>query len=273
MARRLAVVPTPGRLARVAAEHIADLASHAIAERGRFVVALSGGSTPRPTYRLLAQDRGMLAIDWSRVHVLWGDERCVPPDHPDSNYRMARRALLDHVRVPASQVHRVKGELPPQEAAAAYRAELAAVLGDLGDRVDPPSHCGWGTRREQAVPGERAGRFDLILLGLGSDGHTASLFPGTPAVAERRRDVVPVYVERLEAWRVTLTLPIINDARRVIFLVSGRRKADVLARVHAGGSTGEDAKAAEQLPAGLVQPTEGTLTWLVDRDAAAALSP
>ncbi len=259
----LTVVPTPERLAWVAAERIADLASRAIAKRGRFVVALSGGSTPRPTYRLLAQDRGPLAIDWSRVQIFWGDERCVPPDHPDSNYRMARRALLDHVQVPAAQVHRVKGELPPQEAAAAYRAELG----------DAASHRGWGTSREQVVPGERARTFDLILLGLGSDGHTASLFPGTAAVAERRRDVIAVYAERLDSWRVTLTLPIINDARHVIFLVSGRRKADALARVHAGGSTGEGDKASEQLPAKLVRPTEGTLTWLVDRDAAAALSP
>ena len=239
----LTVVHSAERLARVAAERIAHLASSATAEGERFVLALSGGSTPRPTYRLLARQRQGLTVDWSRVEVFWGDERCVPPDHPDSNYRMARQALLDHVQIPAGQVHRIQGELPPPEAAAAYRAELQAVLGDHRQR-----------------------RFDLMLLGLGADGHTASLFPGTPAVQEQCRDVVAVHVQKghgrpSDAWRVTLTLPVINDARHVIFLVSGERKADALARVHAG----------EPLPAGLVQPTEGTLTWLVDRDAAAAL--
>jgi 6-phosphogluconolactonase len=256
--RGLTVVPDPECLAQVAAERIAGLASSAMAERGRFVVALSGGSTPRPTYRLLAKQKGGerhpggLVIDWSRVEVFWGDERCVPPDHPDSNYRMARRELLARVQIPTDQVHRIKGELPPHEAAATYRADLEAVLGVKWDR-----HTKMRTRLA------RHGRFDLVLLGLGRDGHTASLFPGTPAVEERRQGAVAVYVEKLDAWRVTLTLPIINEARQVVFLVSGAKKADTLARVHAG----------ERLPAALVQPTEGTLAWLVDRDAAAALPP
>jgi 6-phosphogluconolactonase len=234
---KLVILPDAERLTREAARRFVALASAAIAARGRFVVALSGGSTPRPTYHLLGNETALPTVDWSRVEVLWGDERCVPPDHPDSNYRMAREALLDRVRVPTGQVHRIKGERPPQEAAAAYRKELRTVLGEKG-------------------------RFDLILLGLGADGHTASLFPGTTAVEERARSVVPVYVERLEAWRVTLTLPILNSARHVIFLVSGAGKADVLARVRQG----------ERLPAGMVEPAEGTLTWLADRDAAARLA-
>jgi 6-phosphogluconolactonase len=232
----LIVVSGAERLAETAADRMTALASEAIAERGRFVLALSGGSTPRPVYRLLAQGGRSLAIDWPRVELFWGDERCVPPDHPNSNYRMARRALLDGVGIPASNVHRIRGELPPQEAAAAYRSELKAVLGQTG-------------------------RFDLILLGLGSDGHTASLFPGTRAVEEQQQNVVAAYVEKLATWRITLTLPVINKARHVLFLVRGDGKAEALARVQGG----------EQLPAGLVQPGEGTLTWIVDRDAAVAL--
>jgi len=233
----LTIVSNAERLAEVAAERVVALASNAIAQRGRFIMALSGGSTPRPTYRLLAERRWSLMIDWSRVQLLWGDERCVPPEHPDSNYRMARQTLLDRVDIPASNVHRIQGERPPDEAAAAYRAELEAVLGPRG-------------------------RFDLILLGLGSDGHTASLFPETASIGEREQPVVAVYVDKLKAWRITLTYPVINDAHHVIVLVSGERKANALARVQGG----------EELPAGLVQPAEGTLTWLVDQDAAALLA-
>lgn len=235
MSKRV-VLPDSERLAEVAARRIAALASAAIEDRGRFVVALSGGSTPRPTYRRLAQQGQALPLQWSRVEVFWGDERCVPPTHPDSNYRMARETLLDPVGIPAERVHRVRGEIPPAEGAAAYRREVAAVLGDQE-------------------------RFDLVLLGLGSDGHTASLFPGTTAVEERERSVVAVFVQKLASWRVTLTLPVINRARHVVFLVSGAQKADALARVQAG----------EPLPAALVRPGDGTLTWLVDQEAARAL--
>lgn len=149
---------------------------------------------------------------------------------------MARRNLLEPLDVSKDPVHRMRGELPPREGASAYRAELRRVLGPDG-------------------------RFDLILLGLGSDGHTASLFPGTKGLEERQRRAVAVYVETLEAWRITLTLRVINDARAVVFLVSGSAKADVLARVWEG----------EALPAGLVQPSQGSLTWLVDADAAELL--
>ncbi len=228
----IVVYPDAARLARAAAEHFVTLAREAIAARGQFVAALSGGSTPRAAYALLATDEFAGGVDWARAHLLWGDERCVPPDHPDSNYRMARQALLDKISILPENIHRMQGELPPDQAAALYQAELETVLGV-------------------------AGRFDLILLGMGADGHTASLFPGTTALQERERAVAAVYVERLPAWRLTLTLPVLNAARHVLFLVSGAEKAPTLARVHAG----------EPLPAGQVRPHQGELTWLVDRAA------
>jgi 6-phosphogluconolactonase len=232
---KVEIYPDAAALARAAAERFVAVAEQAIAERGQFVVALSGGSTPRATYERLAGEPLAARMEWSRVDVFWADERCVPPDHPDSNYRMARGALLDSVPIPAGNVHRVCGELPPDRAAAAYQAELETFLGTDG-------------------------RFDLVLLGMGTDGHTASIFPGTRALDERERAVIALYVERLRVWRVTLTLPIINAARHVLFLVSGAAKANALARVQAG----------EPLPAGQVQPCCGQLVWLVDRRAASA---
>jgi 6-phosphogluconolactonase len=234
----LEVYPDAATLARAAAERFVTLATEAVAAQGQFVVALAGGSTPQATYALLATEEWATRVDWSRVHVLWGDERCVPPGHAESNYRMAREALLDQVPIPADHVHRIRGELPPHQAATAYEAELRAVLG-------------------------AGGRFDLILLGMGADGHTASLFPNTTAVEEREQTVVAVYVERLQAWRVTLTLPAINDARHALFLVSGSTKADALSRVRAG----------EPLPAALVHPIQGHLIWLVDQDAQGDTTP
>ncbi len=226
------VHPDAASLARAAAEHFVTLAAEAMAARGRFVAALSGGSTPRATYERLAADEFAGRVEWARVHLFWGDERCVPPDHPDSNYGLARQALLDKISILPENIHRIQGELPPDQAAALYQAELESVLG-----LD--------------------GRFDLILLGMGADGHTASLFPGTAALQERQRAVVAVYVERLQAWRVTLTLPVLNAARNVVFLVSGAEKAPTLARLQAG----------EPLPAGQVRPRQGKLTWLVDQAA------
>ena len=233
---RLQVFSSAENLAQAAAARVTALASVAIAERSRFVVALSGGSTPRCTYRRLARRDALSRVAWSQFEVFWGDERCVPPDHPESNYRMAREALLDHVSVPDSQVHRIHGELPPSQAAAAYEAALEHVLGPRG--------C-----------------FDLVLLGLGSDGHTASLFPESSAIRERERSVVAVRVRKLDTWRITLTLPVINAARHVMFLVSGSEKAEVLAQL----------RASQGLPAALVNPSSGELTWMVDRKAAAGM--
>jgi 6-phosphogluconolactonase len=195
-----------------------------------FTVALAGGSTPRRLYEMLAQQPFTDQVPWPQVHVFWGDERCVPPDHADSNYRMAREAFLDRVSIPAENVHRIRGELDPQQAAARYAAELESILG----------------------PG---GRLDLVLLGMGSDGHTASLFSGSAALAERERRVVAAHVAKLGSWRVTLTLPMLNASAQVLFLVSGAGKAPALARIRAG----------ERLPAGLVRPTSGELAWLVDQ--------
>jgi 6-phosphogluconolactonase len=233
-------------LALAAAEHFVALAAEAIAARGRFTVALAGGSTPRAAYALLASDEFAArpstplrtGVDWARVHVFWGDERCVPPDHPDSNYRMAREALLDKIPILADNVHRVRGELPPDQAAAIYQAELEAVL-------------------------SASGRLDLILLGMGTDGHTASLFPGTVALEERELAVVAVYVERLQTWRVTLTLPAINTARQVLFLVTGAGKAETLQAVLEGPKG--------PYPAQRIRPTSGQLAWLVDTAAAGRL--
>ena len=232
--------PEAASLARAAAEHFVTLATAAIAARGQFVVALSGGSTPRTTYALLASDEFAARVDWPRVRVFWGDERCVPPDHPDSNYRMAREALLDKVPIPAENVHRMRGELPPDQAAAAYQAELEAVLG-------------------------AGGRFDLILLGMGANGHTASLFPGTAALHEQTRWAVAHYVDKLRAWRVTLTPVAINAAAHVISIVSGAGKAERLREVVTGPYQ------PDILPAQIVRPTDGRLLWLVDAAAAVHL--
>jgi 6-phosphogluconolactonase len=228
----LRIYPSSSELARAAAARFTASAREAIAERGRFVVALAGGSTPRPAYERLASEPFSRHIDWARVHVFWSDERCVPPDDPGSNYRMAREALLRRVPIPDQNVHRVRGEQLPDRAASSYQAELSSVL--KGDR------------------------FDLILLGMGADGHTASLFPGTSVLNERRALVRAVYPDPGRGWRVTLTLPVINAARQVLFLVVGAEKAAALAGMRAG----------RRLPAGRVRPADGELIWLVDRAAA-----
>ena len=230
------VYPDLSTLIGGAAACVADYASEAIAARGSFNVALSGGNTPRPVYQRLASAE----IDWTRVHVFFGDERCVPPRDARSNYHMARAALLDQVRIPAENVHRMRGEDPPEAAAEAYAIELRNALGE-------------------------GGRLDLVLLGLGHDGHTASLFPGLAAVTETRRTVMEAYVEFVGMWRLTLTPPTINAARRVVFLVSGDDKADVLRRVLQGP------RQPVVLPAQAIRPTEKPPLWLVDTAAAAKL--
>ncbi len=217
-----------------AADLVAQAAREAIAERGAFNVALSGGNTPRPVYQRLAS----VAIDWTHVHVFFGDERCVPPRDARSNYHMARVALLDHVAIPPENVHRMRGEDPPEQAADGYAGELRGALGD-------------------------GGRLDLVLLGLGHDAHTASLFPGLAAVTETRRAVMEAYVEFVGMWRLTLTPPTINAARRVVFLVSGEDKADVLHRVLQGPQQ------PIVLPAQAIRPIERPALWLIDAAAAA----
>ncbi|QYJ16255.1 6-phosphogluconolactonase [Rubrobacter xylanophilus DSM 9941] len=235
----LRVLEDPARLAAAAAREFAARAARAIRERGRFAVALAGGSTPRAAYELLARDYAD-GVDWGRVHFFFGDERPVPPDHADSNHRMAREALLS--RVPAGSVHRMRGELAPEEAARRYEEELRSFFA-----------------------GEEVPRFDLILLGLGEDGHTASLFPHTRALGETERLVVANPVERLGTVRITLTPPVINAARAVVFLVAGGGKADALREVLEGSAD------PRQYPAKLIRPGDGEPLWLVDRAAAASL--
>jgi len=248
------IVRDPETLARAGAEHFVALATAAIAARGRFAVALSGGETPRGTHAELARPPFLDQVDWPRVHVFWGDERCVPSDHPDSNYRMARETLLDRVPLPASNIHRMRGESEPHQAATEYEQELRAFFSDSGERA-PAGDAG------------EPPRFDLILLGLGEDGHTASLFPGTLALRERRRWVMAQHVGKLDAWRITLTPPVINAAADIMFLVSGPKKAETLRRVLADPAPAN----ADQLPARLVVPAAGRVVWLVDTPAAARL--
>lgn len=230
-------------LASGVAERITELARQAIAERGRFTIALAGGSTPRPIYQQLAQADN---IDWTWVTVFWGDERCVPPDHQESNFRMAQEALLAHVPIPAAQIFRMRGEDEPQAAAAAYTRDLMQVFGGDPQAGPPPEG------------------FDLILLGMGGDGHTASLFPGTPAVDEQVEWVVAQHIPAVDAWRLTLTYPVLNAARTVIFTVAG---ADKAARVQEILATQGQPDA---LPAARVRPV-GELIWALDASAAARL--
>ena len=233
------VYENPEGLAEAAAVEFAARAAEAIKERGRFTVALAGGSTPKATYDILARDYAG-RIDWSKVHVFFGDERSVPPDDDDSNYKMAREALLNHV--PVGSMHRMQGELPPDEAAEAYEEELRGFFGP-----------------------EELPRFDLILLGIGGDGHTASLFPETSALEVHDRLVVANPVLKLETTRITLTVPVINAAHAVYFLVAGEGKADALSHILGGDA---DPRA---YPASLIQPQEGP-TWMLDQQAASGLT-
>jgi 6-phosphogluconolactonase len=229
-------------LMRAAADRVVSLAERGIASRGRFDWALAGGSTPEALYRLLAAGDYASRIDWSKVHFFWGDERCVPPDHPDSNYRMARLALLDAVAPPPDNIHRMQGELSPELAAERYRSELERSFGADGEP-----------------------KLDLILLGMGSDGHTASLFPDTSGLEEMRRWVVANRIDRLGTTRLSLTLPVINAATHVVFLVAGADKAERLAQV-LSPPTGP-----HPLPAARVRPRGHAPEWFVDTAAAARL--
>ena len=212
---------------------------------GRFTVALAGGTTPKSVYARLAESAGDPGVPWAEMHFFWGDERHVPPDHPESNARMAREALLDRVPIAPSQIHRIKAEMTDaHEAAAGYEAELRAFF--------HLAASGWP-------------RFDFVLLGLGADGHTASLFPGTAALSEQERLVVATTVEKL-GERITLTAPVLNQARRVVGLVSGDNKAEAVAAVLEGS------RQPHRYPGQMVQPIDGELIWLLDRAAASKLS-
>ncbi len=244
-ARIIRIFPDVEALSKAAAAEFVRCAGEAIAARDRFTVALSGGSTPKRLYQLLTTESYRSQIDWDRVEIFWGDERCVPPDHKDSNYRMAREAMLAQLPIPAEHIHRMEAERSDREAAArGYEAVLARVFGvSIGG--EPPA-------------------IDLILLGMGPDGHTASLFPHTKALDETRRWVVPNHVPQLNTDRLTLTRPILNRGREVLFLVAGADKAERLVEVLAGPPD------PKRLPSQSIQP-EGQLVWFVERAAAARL--
>ena len=224
-------------LARAAAEHFARKSREAVAQKGSFTVALSGGSTPKALYELLADQYGD-QIPWPNIHFYWSDERHVPPDHAESNYRIANEAMLSRVPVSPANVHRIISENPAADAARDYENTIVKQIG---------GHP----------------RLDLILLGLGTDGHTASIFPGSEVLNETERLVAATWVEKLNTFRITMTLPLLNNGASVVFLVSGAEKAQIVKEVLEG---------PEKYPAQAVKPHNGELIWMLDQDAAKDLS-
>lgn len=240
MAAEIKIVPDSATLTRVAAQEFQRLAETAVQERGKFSVALSGGNTPRAVYSILASEHKDLP--WDRIHIFFGDERHVPPDHPDSNFRMASESLLSKVPIPEKNIHRVQAELDAEAAAAEYEQQLSSFF-QLKDHEWP--------------------RFDLIFLGIGEDGHTASLFPGSKALSEASRRVVANWVEKFKTFRITFTFPVLNHAAEVAFLVSGSGKAQILSEILQPGPP--------KYPAQKIQPENGRLLWLVDQEAGSLL--
>jgi 6-phosphogluconolactonase len=236
-------------LSRAAAEHFLERAQAAVTASGVARVAISGGGTPKRTFELLANpaEKFAAAMPWARMELYWVDERMVPPDNPDSNYRMTREALLDKVAMKQDQVFRIEGELEPEQAAARYESAI---------------------RNHLRLEGAQGPRFDVIALGMGDDGHTASLFPHTDAINEMIRIAVANHVpQQKDSWRVTLTWPVINEGRDVFFLIAGKDKAKPLHDVLLGKYD------PEALPSQLIRPSNGRLLMLLDRDAAALLPP
>lgn len=233
----LFVFDTPADVAKALAELFIRFGQQAIETRGRFCVALAGGRTPKATYELLAKQPYASAFDWKKVEIFFGDERCVPPDSAQSNYKMANDAFLSAVGIPDENVHRMRGEVDPEEAALMYREDVVNTLGN-----EP--------------------RLDLVILGMGPDGHTASLFPGTDPLDGDEMLVRAVYSTSQQQWRITLTPRVINNARTVAFAAEGTEKTWILKQVREGPY--EPAK----LPSQIIAPRDGRLVWLVDRAAA-----
>jgi 6-phosphogluconolactonase len=230
------VVPDADAIAQACARRIMLMADGVIAAGGRFSLALSGGSTPKTLYKLLATPAYSKRIDWKKWDIYFGDERCVPPVHPDSNYRMARESLLDYVPIAAEHVYRMMGEIEPQAAAKEYGQMLKENFGDGG--------------------------LNVVLLGMGDDGHTASLFPQTAALDETNHRCVANYVEKLGMWRITLTAPFINRAKLVLVMVSGAAKARRVDEVLQGP------RDPRNLPIQMIQPVDGEMAWVMDAGAA-----
>jgi 6-phosphogluconolactonase len=237
MNKNIHVYPNKEKLVTATTERVVDSIGQAIQQNGLCNMALSGGNTPGGVFSLLASSPYRDRVDWGRLHLFWGDERMVPQEHQDSNFRMVQETLLDHIKIPGENVHRIRGEIAPEEAASEYAELLHTHF-----KADLP-------------------RFDLILLGLGEDGHTASLFPETDAVEECEKHAVAVFVPRLNAWRVTLTLPVLNAAREILFLVSGKSKSEMVQRIMS------NKQPAKELPATMVNPQNGELHWMLDSEA------
>jgi 6-phosphogluconolactonase len=235
------VLPDLESVSHATAELLVKQAREAISDRGRFSLVLSGGQTPHRMYELLSEEPFRDQLPWEAMHVFWGDERCVPSDDPWSNEHMARETLLNHVPIPPSQIHPIRCTQRLREAALEYEALIRTFFAD------------------------RVPRFDFVLLGLGEDGHTASLFPNTHVLEERDRWVAELYVGEQDLYRVTLTVPIINQAAIVAFLVAGTSKAQILQEVLKGPFD------PHRLPAQLIRPTRGKLLWLVDAESASLL--
>jgi len=243
-ARNIIVLEDMQALCVRAAEEVAHFAGEAICTHGEFTLCLSGGATPAATYELLAT-RFHLSVDWKEVRFFWGDERCVPPDDPASNYAMANRTMLSKLELRPGQIHRIPGELPPEEGARAYEHDLREFFG-IGAGEFP--------------------RFNLVLLGLGDNSHTASLFPGSPAIRETDRLAIAVEVEAPERHRVSLTAPVFNHAARVMFIVGGESKAQAVRNILQGP------RDPEKFPAQLIAPEDGEVLWLLDKAAARLLT-
>ena len=231
------------------AGEIARLSKDAIAQRGICTLVLSGGSTPKSLYALMATPAWQGKFDWTNTVLFWGDERCVPPDHADSNYAMVKRELLSKVRIPGKNIHRMITESgTPEEVAAAYEETVRRETTSADEN------------KAKGTP-----RFDIVLLGLGTNGHTASLFPHTIVLHETARLVAACYVEEVSSHRITVTAPLLNNAKNIFFLVSGAEKAEVLNSVLNGPSQ------TEKLPAQLIKPSNGSLIWMIDKPAARLL--
>ena len=240
--------PASEAVAQAAAQLFTDCATAAVSSRGLARIAISGGTTPKAMFQLLADPSQPFrnAVNWAKLQLFWVDERCVPPTDADSNFRMTEEALLSKVPIPAENIFRMEGELDPEVAAGRYESNL---------------------RNAMKLEGAEYPVFDLLLLGMGDDGHTASLFPHTAALHEIARLVVANHVPQKETWRITLTWPVINQAREVAFLIEGSAKTDVLAAVLTGPYD------PERLPSQLIRPSNGKLRFLLDDAAAAKLPP
>ena len=245
--QKIQIVADDKAMSRTAAETLIEHMLKSLQSRDFYSIALSGGSTPRRLYTLLADDADLHEkIPWERIHFFWGDERHVPPDHPDSNYRMAFEAMLSRVPIPSTNIHRIRAENPDaSKAAEDYIRDIHRFFGITNGEIP---------------------RFNCVLLGMGSDGHTASLFPDSPALGEKKRLVVADRVEKFDSFRITLTVPVLNNADLILFLVSGAEKADALKTVLEGDT------APDRYPARFIHPSRGALIWFLDRSAASSLT-